>query len=136
MDDALVIVSVITTIGGLFGLWMINQNWFRRLKAKLDYEKDMAKLKHKYGITKASLKTPQAEGKLEGIASLVPMLTKLSGNQIKALADKFLNPEDFEEGEEGDIISTLINEISPDLIKGFLEGQTNKSQTQTRQDNY
>jgi hypothetical protein len=117
MEGELIIVSVISTIAGLVGLSMIQRNWTRRQEIKYKYQIKRAKLGKKLNApVKEELTT------LGTLGALAPLLKNLDGDQIAALADRFLG-EDIPE-EQSDIVGALTDFAmkNPDMIKGFLEG--------------
>ena len=47
MEGELIFVTIISTIGGLFGVWLINQNWYKRQEFKYKYMLKRQKLTQK-----------------------------------------------------------------------------------------
>jgi len=118
LDGELIIVALISTLGGLGGLWIINQNWFKRQEVKYRYQMRRAKLSQKY-------KTPVKEEKstLGVIGDLAPLLRNLDSDQIGALADRFLGG-DIDTGAEGNALDGLLSfaQDNPEIVNGFLKG--------------
>ena len=118
MEGELIIVSIITTIGMLLGMWILNQNWFKRQEVKYRYQLKRAKLSKKISVPVKE--EPTTIGTL---GQLLPLLKNLDGDQISALADRFLGEGDAS-GIEGDALGGLLQfaEKNPSLVKSFLDG--------------
>lgn len=99
----LLMISVISTIGGLFGLWIINQNWFKRQEVKYKYRLKTAKLNKKF--PKEIQGTPAPGGEL----------TQL----IKTYAPQLLKGSEDE--EEGNVVGDVLGGILERLPDGTLE---------------
>lgn len=120
MDGEFIIVALISTMGGLFGLYLVNQNWFKRQEIKYRYQMKRAKLSQK-------MKVPVKEEKstMETIGGILPLLKGLDGDQIGALADRFLGGgEELPIEPEG--LLGLLDNIPPELIQSFLKGLAKK----------
>lgn len=122
MEGELIIVTFISSIFGLIGLTMLNNNWFKRQKCKYDYQLKRAKLSRKI-----SAPVQEEPGAFDNLKTILPLLKGLDSDQIGALADRFLGG-----GEE--IIETggggLLDNIPKPLIDAFMKGITDKSKDQ------
>lgn len=119
MEGEMIIISVITTIGGMFSLWMINQNWFKRQEAK-----------HKYYLKRLTLSKkfkappPQQElGALSSLAQILPALKGLDLEQISDLVDRFQQGSQPQGESEADILTDLLRSpIAQQFLKGLSQG--------------
>jgi hypothetical protein len=123
MEGEFIIVALISTLGGLAGLMMINHNWFKRQEAKFSYDLKRARLNQK-GKTIQKTKESSIGGDL--ISKALPaILEHLAPDQIEDLADRFLSGGDGETSGLG----TILDNIPPELIQSFLSGLKNKTKT-------
>jgi hypothetical protein len=132
MDEAFVIVSVISGIFGIIGLLILDRNWFRRERFKFEidtkkkeYDLNFKKLKHELGLDMKSppYRTP-ASSPLENLSPLLSLAKNLNPDQLGALADILGGQEAEGGGEDSSGISSLVDFATknPDLVKGFMDG--------------
>ena len=134
MDPTLIVVSIITTLGGLAGMYMLQFNWTKRLDLKHKYLIKRYELAGKKKISVSSI--PEPVSPLSNMSALLPLLKNLDGDQIGALVDTFTGGG-FEEPlpkSEG-ITDTLLAfaEENPEVVKGILGGLTGGKKTETKQ---
>jgi len=112
MEGEFIIIALISTIGGLAGLMMINHNWFKRMDVKYKYRLRTAKLNKRYKTN--------APSKEEN--NIVTSLIKKYGPQ---LLEEYMG-EGGEEEEESDLTTTLIKKFGPALVDKYLSGGKEK----------
>lgn len=98
---------------------LLNRNWFARQKMKYNYQIKRAKLSKRYNTPVKEEKSP-----MDNISQWLPLLKNLDGDQIGALADKFLGGG--EEMEEATGLEGILDKIPPDVIDSFLKGLSKK----------
>lgn len=132
MAEAIIITSVISTFGGLFGLLLIQRFWDHKWDKNFEFERfkisesnKMAKKRMRW----KEAKSPAPKSLLGNIVQFLPILQSLDPDQIKTLTDVFLGGESYEETgeEEGGIIGQIIKAIPPETITEFLKGATAKA---------
>ena len=125
MAEAIIIATLISTIGGIIGLTRIQLFWDHKWDKNFKFEKFKIKERNKAARRNQTFKMKHPEPKtvVNKAMDLIPILNKLDTDQLKVLIDKFL-PTDYEYAEDGtsDAIADLIGGVDPALIKGFLEG--------------
>ena len=122
MEGELIVVTIISTLGMIFSIMIWNHNWFKRLDAKYKYQLKRAKMQKKMKVD-----IPEERSRLDSLASLAPLLTKLDPEVISELAQTFMGEP---EGGGSYGIKDILDVVPPELIKGFLEGvQTPKPKT-------
>lgn len=120
MEGELIIVSLISSTFGLIGIMLLNHNWFARQKMKYNYQIKRAKLSKKHNTPVKEEKSP-----VENISQWLPLLKNLDGDQIGALADRFLGGgEEIEEASAG--LEGILDKIPPELIDSFIKGISKK----------
>lgn len=136
MDEAFVVVSVISGIFGIIGLLILDRNWFRRerFKFNLDSDKKEQTLRFKKMARDLGLdvKTPPFRGPastpMDTISGLLPLLKNINPDQLGAIADILGGQAPDEGGEEGPLsgIEGLVDFATknPDMVKGFMDGIT------------
>lgn len=136
MDGALILVSIIGTIGALAGMYMLQYNWTQRLKLKHAYLIKRYDLASKKKIPASSV--PEPASSLSNVSSLLPLLKNLDGDQIGSIVEAFTGASGgFEEPlprNEG-ITDTLLQfaEENPDVVKGILGGLSGGKKTEAKQ---
>ena len=122
MEGELILVSIITTIGMLVGMQMIQYNWTKRQELKLHFERDRIRLKQKAGIAPKQIQSEMKEQ--SGIASM--LLNAVKDNP--ELISEFLGQAEGVPQDTDDIGSMIINfaKDNPELVKGFLDGLNKK----------
>jgi hypothetical protein len=119
MDGEIIIVSVITTIGGLLGLYMMQYNWTLRQKIKYGYQMKRAKLSKK-------LKEPVKDEPTltNSLGQLAPLLKNLDSDQLGELIDRFTGDDYDREPIEGGIADGLLQYASehPEIVQNLLGG--------------
>jgi hypothetical protein len=137
MDDAFIIVSIISGLFGIIGLMILDRNWFRRERFKFDQDtqkKEMTlrfkKMSRDLGLdTKLPPYQPSASNPSDVISGLLPLLKNINPDQLGAIAD-ILGGQEAEGGGEGGGIEQGIIDFAtknPEMVKNFLEGLKNKS---------
>lgn len=141
MDEAFVVVSVISGIFGIIGLLILDRNWFRRERFKFNMDSDkkeqtlrFKKMARDLGL---DVKTPPFRGTapgplgpLSGIGSLIELAKGLSPEVRGELIDRFLLGRSTEESSEEETSPGLFEILkdfavkNPDLVKGLLDGIT------------
>lgn len=129
--------AIVMTVGGIVGaiittqLWQMN--WFKRENFKMQKTNIMAEnriklkqLERELGLTKIKNPMPP-ESKPDMLGSLAPLLSKLDGDQLAGLAERFL-PAQGEDVEEGGIGGMLLNfaQENPEMVEGLLKGVSGK----------
>lgn len=142
MDESFIVVSVITTMGGICGLLLLDRNWFRRERFKL--ERDTLKQENNLRFKKMARdmglhKTPPSSEQISGpqpggIASFLPLLSKLAPEQISDIVGVLSGKQEADEAAPDDSgglpagLDGLLEFASknPELVKGFLSGMGDK----------
>lgn len=137
MDETLIVVAFITTIGGLIGIEILNHNWFRRerFKVNTNFEKKSNDLKIKQlakelGLSsqKAPPEPPEKTGSQNIIGAVLPELLKnMDPDTLANIATNLIGSYGGSAEEEvgrGGISDTLMDfiESNPEIVKGFLGG--------------
>ena len=127
MSEAIIITTVISTLGGLTGLASMQRFWDHKWSKNFEFEKfkisesnKMAKKRMRW----KEAKNPAPTSILGNIVQFLPILQSLDPDQIKSLAGIFLGGESYEEAgeEEGGIIGQIIKAVPEETIKEFLSG--------------
>lgn len=135
MDDAFIVVSVITSLFGILGLLILDRNWFRRERFKFEqdtqkkeYALRFKKMARDMGLDQKSppYRSPAASP-LDNISPLLGLAKNLKPEQLGAIADILGGGddrgEDAPEGLPGGLDGLLeFATKNPDLVKGFMEG--------------
>jgi len=134
MDNAIIVVAIITTLGGLAGMYMMQYNWTKRLDLKHKYLIKRYDLSQKKKLPISSVPDPVSP--LSSVSQLLPLLKNLDGDQIGSLVDTFTGGG-YEEPlpkNEG-ITDTLLAfaEENPEVVKGILGGLTSGKKTEQEQ---
>lgn len=141
MDETLIVVSIISTLGGVIIVELLNHNWFRRERFKVDLnfnkkknDLEFKKLARELGLstTKAPSEPPEKSTGANLIGAVLPELIKnMDPEQLSSIATNLIGQyggsgEDYEGGGGGvgDVLGDLIAN-NPEIVKGFLEGFTN-----------
>ena len=128
--EALVYVSVISGIFTLLAILVIHLTW--RDKWRHNYELEKYKARKRAEISKHKtnadirIKNPAPTNPLATAYQLLPILKELDVDQIKTLADTFLGKGGYESEGKQDVIKTVMDNIPPDLIMGFIQGLSEK----------
>jgi hypothetical protein len=140
MDEAFIIVSVITSLFGILGLLILDRNWFRRERFK--FEQDTQKKEYALRFKKMArdmgldtkVNTPPyrspAASPMDNIAPLLGLAKNLNPEQLGAIAEVLGGTgggggDEAPEGLPGGLDGLLeFATKNPDLVKGFLEGIT------------
>lgn len=134
MADAVIIATLISTIGGIIGLTRIQLFWDHKWDKNFEFEK--FKIKEKNKAVKRNqtfkMKHPEPKNVVNKAMDLIPLLNQLDPEQIKKLVDTFM-PKDYEyeADETSDAIADLISGVDPAAIKGFLEGMSKNKKKST-----
>ena len=135
MDEAFIVVSVISGVFGILGLLILDRNWFRRehFKFEMGVEKQKADLNFKkmrkdLGLdVKGPAFQPTAPTSLLGNAApLLELAKNLNPDQLGMIVDLLGGGggrEEEPEGLPGGIDGLLeFAAKNPDLVQGFLKG--------------
>ena len=140
MDESFIVVSVITTFGGICALLLMDRNWFRRERFKL--ERDTLKQENNIRMKKMARdlgldvkKTPPPSNSPAppfpglDLGVLLPLLGKLAPEQVQdligVLAGKSGEDDDTQEGMglPGGLDGLLdFARENPAIVQGFLKG--------------
>lgn len=127
MAEAIIIATLISTIGGIIGLTRIQLFWDHKWDKNFEFEKFKIREKNKAAKRNQTfkMKNPEPKNVVNKAMDLIPLLNRLDPEQIKKLIDTFM-PKDYEYEEDNtsDAIADLIGGVDPAMIKGFLEGLT------------
>lgn len=137
MDEAFIVVTVISSLFGILGLLILDRNWFRRERFKFDMDlrKQEAALNFKKMRKDLGLdtKTPpfrNPQSSLPDIASgILPLLKNINPDQLGAIADILGGQGGAETEEGGGQFDGLLDFAAknPDIIKSFLDGMKQKT---------
>jgi hypothetical protein len=143
MDESFIVVSVITTFGGICALLLMDRNWFRRERFKL--ERDTLKQENNLRMKKMArdlgldikknppLSSPaQASAPsspLDSLTSLLPLMKNLAPEQIQDLIGVLAGGSEADEstsegmGLPGGLDGLLeFAKENPAIVQGFLKG--------------
>lgn len=137
MDEAFIVVTVISSLFGILGLLILDRNWFRRERFKhdMDYRKKEESLRFKklardLGLdTKSPAFRGAASSPMDMVSSFLPLLKNLDADKLGSIAGILGNQESEESEEEpfggmkGLVDFAMKN---PDLVKGFLSKMPGK----------
>ena len=118
MEGELIIVSLISTLGGLIGLYLVNQNWFKRKEMEHKYAILRFKLGKKYKIKEAEMPDKSARG-------LGDLVKGLDRNKIEGILDMLQGGDEYEGEDRGDLMQ--LYEENKDLVNGFIDGIRKKA---------
>jgi len=135
IDEAIIIVSVISGIFGIMGLLILDRNWFRReqFKFDIDTKKKTADLQFKkmrkdlgLDTTKGPSYRASSLNPLDTAGGLINLLKGLDADKIAALSGILggtaaAEPEEAPEGIES-LIQFALDPKNRDLVEGFLKG--------------
>jgi len=110
----------------LAGLWIVNQNWFKRQEVKYKYQMKKAKLKQKYKLQDQEL--DEKPSTIQSLGQLAPLIKKLDQDQIQGLIDTFTGDE-----PEEDSISSLMP-LAQSVLQGL--NSNKKPDDDTEKGNY
>lgn len=129
IEGELIIVTLISTLGGLIGLSFVQRFWDHKWDKNFSFEKWKLKehSKRQKQARDFKIKHPEPKNVVNKAMDLIPILNKLDTDQLKILVDKFLPSDyEYEEDNTSNAIADLIGGVDKDLIKGFLEGISKK----------
>lgn len=130
MDGELIVVALISTMGMVVTIQLLQHNWYKkenfRVKIKninAENRIKLKKLERELGL-KGETRAAAADSKspLDNLGGLLSIAKELEPDQLRAVIDMFTSGELGGEGGE-------YSELMP-LVKGFLEGM-NKPQEET-----
>jgi len=130
--------SIISLIGFIIIIQLNNTNWFKRQNWKFQAQNIKAenklklkKLERELGLQQSMKSQPEALGASNSsgislLSDLAPLLSKLDGDQLSALAERFL-PEGGGE-EAGGVSGALLNfaQENPEVVQGIIKGISGK----------
>lgn len=123
MDEAFIVVSIISGVFGLMGLLLLDRNWFRREKYKffIDTEKkkndlQFKKMRKELGLDMKgpSYRANSPINPLENITGILGLLKNLDSDKIGALAGLLGGNQESEGISEG-------GSMAENLLKAALE---------------
>lgn len=144
----LIIISIITSIFTMIGLYFLNHNKFAYKELKHKHEIELLQVKDKINSkrfkrkqsalnTQNSIETPGLLSNIGGLTKFLPLLRSLDSDQIGGLID-ILRGEGVEADEESDI-EGLLGGLPPGtlekVIGGFMQGM-NKNKNDQEGDQY
>lgn len=139
MDEAFIIVSIISGIFGIVGLQLLTHNWFRKERFKLESynmkkqnDLQLKKMARDLGLSTDKTHSSQPSTTGQGVGSLLDLAKNLDPSQIQTIIQALTggSTPEYEEAPEDDLgISSLIDfaKKNPELIKGFMDNIKNKS---------
>lgn len=113
MEGELIIVSLISTLGGLAGLFLINQNWFKRKEMEFKYSMARFKAGKKFKLKEAEMPDKSAHG-------LGDLVKGLDRGKIEGILDMLQGGDDYEGEDRGDLMQ--LYEENKDLVNSFIDG--------------
>lgn len=132
-DLGLVVVSIISLIGMIIIFMLNTSTWFKKenfkikKKALMDENRiNIKSLEKRLGLQGATKAYQEPQTTLETGANLLDVVKNLSGEQIQGLADKFLTPQDEQEGQPQSTMDSLLQFATdnPEIAANFLKGVT------------
>lgn len=146
MEGELIYVSIVSGLFGIFGLLLLNRNWFKKQIFKSDMELlraknklELEKIRRELGITQTTKKQEFIQTKigetdiLGSLGALAPFLRNLDGEQIADLIERFTGSGQGENESMGSLADTIKDFIvdNPDVVKAFTGGLKDGKATQT-----
>jgi len=137
MDESLIVVSIISTLGMIAAIELLNHNWFRRehFKVTTSFEKKsndlkIKKLAHELGLStqKAPSEPSEKTGGMGLVSAVLPELLKnMDPDALANIATNLIGNYGgaAEETEGGGGISDILGDLianNPEMVKSFLEG--------------
>jgi len=114
--------ALIMTVGGIVGAIITTQmwqmNWFKKENFKIK------KLERELGLQNVSKPIPSHNEQTNILSSLAPILKNLDGDQLGALAEKFLGGDGNPETPSDSVIDSLMGfaQDNPEVVQGLLQG--------------
>jgi hypothetical protein len=136
MDEAFIIVSIISGIFGILGLELISHNWFKKERFKFEVlslkkrqDLELKKMARDMGLssTSSSHKTGTTAG--DNVGGLLEIAKNLPPESLGAIADIIQGRLGGGEGE-GQLMPEGLDGLldfamkNPDIVKGFTQGLT------------
>jgi hypothetical protein len=132
MDEAFIIVSIISGLFGILGLELISHNWFKKERFKFEVSSlkkrqdlELKKMSRDMGLSSTpSLKNLAAP---DNVGSLLNIAKNLSPDALGQIADIIQGRIGGGEGE-GELLPEGLDGLlefatkNPDIVKGFLTG--------------
>jgi hypothetical protein len=144
MDDAFIVVSVISGLFGIMGLLILDRNWFRRERFKFEQDTlkkqnslQFKKMARELGLDAKSAppnyRASAPTSLLENAGPLLNLAKNLNPDQIAAVADILGGGTEAPESEGLGGIEGLIEFATknPDLVQGFLGGLNKNKPVET-----
>lgn len=130
-DTGLIVLGFMMLIGQIILMQMWQNGWFKKENFKMqkslvmgENKLKLRKIEKEMGLKPSKSVTPtESKGALGTLADLLPLLKNLDGDQLGALADKFIGEGGIDEGE-GDLADVLMDYAAknPDIVQGLLKG--------------
>jgi hypothetical protein len=132
MDEAFIVVSIISGIFGLIGLELLSHNWFKKERFKLQVfnlkkqnDLQIKKMTRDLGLNTSNKAITPAIS----TGSILDLAKGLNPEQISGIIAALTgnnggssSPQEYEEGEDDNGINNLIEfaRKNPEMVKGFL----------------
>jgi hypothetical protein len=136
MDEAFVLVSIISGIFGLIGLELISHNWFKKERFKFEVfnlkkrqDLELKKMARDMGLSSTPPPHTKSTAAGDNISSLLDMAKGLSPEALSSIADIIQGRLGGGEGE-GEIVPEGMEGLidfavkNPDIVKSFMGGMS------------
>jgi hypothetical protein len=136
MDEAFVLVSIISGIFGLIGLELISHNWFKKERFKFEVfnlkkrqDLELKKMARDMGLSSTPPPHTKSTAASDNIGSLLEMAKGLSPDALVSIADIIQGRLGGGEGE-GEIVPEGMEGLidfavkNPDIVKSFMGGMS------------
>jgi hypothetical protein len=134
MDEAFIIVSIISGIFGILGLELISHNWFKKERFKFEVfnlkkrqDLELKKMARDMGLESTSSSRKAVQYGSDNVGSLLDLAKSLPPDSLGAIADIIQGRLGGGEGD-GQVVPEGIDGLldfamkNPDIVKGFLSG--------------
>jgi len=130
MDETWIVISVITIIGTVINIQLLNHNWFKRqeLKSKYKVKEIRERSKAKLSTRSRSISQEEENNPISSVKGLLNLAKGLDSDQLHDLVDTFTGSSTPE--SSGDMIESLIQN-NPELVQSFIDGFTKGKRNKT-----
>ncbi len=128
LGGEMIVVSLITTLGMIFSLVLLQRNKERMLELNKKYQIEILKLKKREGRKDKKL---VAELNPEPPTSLIDSVKGIDLGKVKGLLDMVQGKDyDIDEEPRNDLIGMIgdFAESNPEMVKGFIDGLGKKEE--------